>query len=101
MNDPVPPEAVTEAEPVDPPKQRTGDEVAVTVIAGGCVMETVAVAEHPFTSVTVTVYGPAVSGVPVVPVPPEGAHAYEYGPVPPVASTVAEPLLPPKQDTLV
>jgi hypothetical protein len=41
------------------------------------------------------------SGVPVVPVPPVGAHAYVYGPVPPEAATVAEPLLPPKQETLV
>jgi hypothetical protein len=89
----------TDAVPVAPPLHNTGVATAVDVNAGGCVMVTVAVVEQPFTSVTVTVYGPAVNGVPVGPVPPPGDHAYEYGPVPPEAATVADPLLPPKQET--
>jgi hypothetical protein len=51
----VPPEATTAAEPVLPPKQSTGDEVAVAVSAVGCVTTVVAVAVQPFASVTVTV----------------------------------------------
>jgi hypothetical protein len=39
--------------------------------------------------------------VPVDPVPPDGDHAYVYGPVPPATDTVADPLLPPKQETFV
>ena len=35
------------------------------------------------------------------PVPPLGAHEYVYPGVPPVADTVAEPLLPPWQETFV
>jgi hypothetical protein len=35
----------------------------------------------------------------VDPVPPEGAHEYVYGDVPPPATTVAEPVLPPLQRT--
>lgn len=65
--------------------------------AGGSVNVTDAVVMQPFASVTVTVYDPAISAVAVAPVPPAGAHEYEYGAVPPEAVTVAEPLLPPKQ----
>jgi hypothetical protein len=71
----------------------------VFVIAGGCVMVTVALATQEFASVTVTVYDPATSAVPVAPVPPLGDHAYVYGEVPPAGVTVALPLLPPKQVT--
>jgi hypothetical protein len=35
----------------------------------------------------------------VAPVPPEGAHEYVYGPVPPAPAAVAEPLFPPLQAT--
>lgn len=73
-------------------------------MAGGCVMIAVAVATHPFASVTVTTNVPAVSPVAVaVPCPPPGAgaHTYVNGPVPPLIATVADPLLPPKQLTLV
>jgi len=44
---------------------------------------------------------PAVSEVPVAPVPPVGVHAYVYGLVPPATETVADPLFPPKHDTFV
>jgi hypothetical protein len=65
------------------------------------VIVVVAVTEHPFASVTVTVYVPAGRPVVVTPVPPEGAQVYVYAPVPPPGVTVAEPLFPPKQETLV
>lgn len=52
----------------------------------------VAVVMQPFASVTVTVYEPASKAEAVVPVPPLGAHEYEYGAVPPEAVTVAVPL---------
>jgi hypothetical protein len=71
----VPPEAVTAAEPVLPPKQSTGDEVAVAVSAVGCVTVVIAVAVHPFASVTVTVYVPAVSELALALVPPVGVQA--------------------------
>jgi hypothetical protein len=41
------------------------------------------------------------SPVAVEPVPPLGVHAYVIGAVPPTTTTVAEPLLPPKQETFV
>ena len=56
-NAPVPPEAVTVAEPVDPPKQFTlvcAVIEAETAVAGS-VMVAVAVVVQPFASVTVTV----------------------------------------------
>ena len=40
-------------------------------------------------------YAPAANPVAVAAVPPDGDHEYVYGEVPPVADTVAEPLLPP------
>ena len=46
------------------------------------------------------VYVPAHNPLAVAPVPPEGAHAYVYVPVPPEATTVALPLHAPKQVTL-
>ena len=47
---------------------------------------------HPFASVMVHVNVPAHKEAAVAPVPPEGAHEYEYGAVPPEATTVALPL---------
>jgi hypothetical protein len=49
----------------------------------------------------VQVYVPAQSPVAVAPVPPEGAHAYVYTPVPPEAVTDATPVHPPLHNTLV
>jgi hypothetical protein len=54
---------------------------------------------HPLFVVTVTVYVPAAKEEAVAAVPPEGAHEYVYGVVPPVGVTVAEPLAPAKQET--
>ena len=42
---------------------------------------------------------PAVNAVAEEPLPPEGAHEYVYGAVPPEATTAAVPVLPPKQST--
>ena len=64
-------------------------------------MVILAVAVHPFASVTVIVYVPAENPVPVALVPPIGVHAYVYGLVPPPPVTVALPLLPPLHNTLV
>jgi hypothetical protein len=66
---------VTVALPVFPPKQSTGEEVADAASTGGSVIVTDAVVVHPFASVTVTVYDPAINPVAVAPVPPVGAHA--------------------------
>ena len=52
---PAPPVVDTDAVPVAPPLHTTGVATAVEVKAGGCVMVTVAVVEHPLASVTVTV----------------------------------------------
>jgi hypothetical protein len=64
-------------------------------------MVAVVVTEHPFASVTVTVYVPFANPEAVVPVPPDGFQLYVNPPTPPPGVTVAEPLLPPKQETLV
>ena len=64
----------------------------VNVSAGGCVMVNVFVIEHPAGELIVHVYVPAQRPLAVAPVPPEGVHAYVYVPVPPEATTVADPL---------
>jgi len=46
--------------------------VSVVVRGGGCVMVTLLVFEHPFTSFTVIVYVPAHRPVAVALLPPEG-----------------------------
>ncbi len=61
---------------------------------------TVADAVHPFESVTITLYVPAARLLAVAPVwEGELFHKYVYGPVPPPAVTVAEPVLAPLQNT--
>ena len=57
---------------------------------------TEAVAEQPFLSDTVTVYVAALRPVAFKFDPPEGDHEYVYGVIPPVAVTVALPLLLPQ-----
>jgi hypothetical protein len=64
-------------------------------------MTAVAVIVQPLKSVVVTVYVPAVNPEAVSPVPPEGAHEYVYGEVPPFAVTVAVAVEPPKHVTSV
>src|SRR5688572_24238563 len=60
------------------------------------------VAVHPAgPEVTLTVYVPARNPVAEAPVPPDGAHAYVYVPVPPVAVTLALPVVAPKHRMFV
>ena len=59
-----------------------------------------AVAVHPLISLTVTEYVPAPTPL-IVDVVAVVLHAYVYGEVPPLAVTVAAPVLPPKHNTLV
>jgi hypothetical protein len=82
-----------------PPKQDTGVAVAEAVTAVGCVTTAVADEVHPFASITVTVYVPAVRPVAVAVVWLLIDHRYVIGAVPPVAVAVALPLLPPAQET--
>ena len=71
----MPPDGLTLAAPVVPPKQATLVWEALPVeIAVGWVMVTDLVAVLLFASVIVTVYEPAVNPVAVAEVPPEGAH---------------------------
>lgn len=79
--------------------QVEGVVVELAVNAGGCVIVNVFVIEHPAGELIVHVYVPAQRPVAVAPVPPEGVHEYVYVPVPPEATTVAEPLHPPLQLT--
>ena len=67
----------------------------------GSVMVTSSVSVHPFASVAVTVYVPAVRPVAVAEVPPPPDHAYVIVPVPPDPDAVAAPSLSPLQLTLV
>jgi hypothetical protein len=67
-------------------------EVAEAVSAVGCVMLNVCESVQPAGDETVHVYVPAQSADAVAPVPPDGAQAYVYVPVPPPATTVADPL---------
>lgn len=55
-------------------------------------MLNVRVVVHPLASVTVHVYVFAHNALAVEPVPPDGAHEYVYGAVPPLGVTVAEPV---------
>jgi len=64
-------------------------------------MEITCVVVQPCASVIVQVYVFALSPLAEEPVPPDGAHAYVYGPVPPEAVTEAVPFAPPLQETFV
>lgn len=75
-------------------------EVAVATIAVGWVMVKVRVAVHALASVTVTVWFPAAKPVLLAEVPPPD-QLYVYGLVPPEGLTLAAPVVPPKQATLV
>ena len=99
---PAPPPAVTVAEPFVPPKQETFVVAVIfAVTCVGCEIVVVAVCVHPPASVTSTVYVPTPNPVAVAPVPPEGVQLYVYPPEPPLAVTVADPFVPPKQETFV
>jgi len=69
--------------------------------AAGSEIVKICVAVQELESVTVTVYVPAANPVAVAAVPPEGDQEYVYEPVPPLTLTVAEPLVPPLQETLI
>ena len=102
MYGPVPPPAVTVADPLFPPLHNTLTcDAAASVSAGGDVIVNDCVAVQPPAPVTVHVYVPAHSPEAVDPVPPDGAHAYVNGPVPEVMVTDADPLQPPLQEILV
>jgi len=90
---PVPPATETVAEPLLPPKHETFVEAVIVAVAPAAfVTLTVLVIVQPFASVTVTVYIADVNPVAVAAVPPDGAHEYVYGPVPPEGDTDADPL---------
>ncbi len=55
MYSPVPPDAVTEVEPLLPPLQATSVWEVVAVIAAGCVIVKLLVMEHKLASEMVTV----------------------------------------------
>ncbi len=94
---PVPPLAVTEDEPFEPPLQVTLVPVQVATIAVGCVMFKDKVAVHPLLSVTVQVHIPKVNPVTETvpsPVGLPGVQLYVYGANPPVAAfTLAAPFV--------
>jgi hypothetical protein len=76
----------------------------VNVYAGmlnafGWVIVTAAVTLVPQLSLSVTVYTPDVNPLALAPEPPDGAHAYVYAVVPPLAVTLAAPPLPALQLT--
>jgi hypothetical protein len=82
--------------------QVAGVAEVVAASAGGWVMLNICVAVHPAgPDVTVTVYVPAQRFVALALVPPDGAHAYVYVPVPPVAATDAVPVHAPLHRTFV
>jgi hypothetical protein len=101
---PAPPLATTVADPFAPPEQETFVCEPVVPMADGCVMLNVPVDEHAFASVTVTVHVPAVSPVTLFVPSPAGLPGVQSSvsvPVPPLAVTLAEPLLPPLHETFV
>jgi len=71
----------------------------LAVMAVGSVIVAVAVALHPLLSVTVQVYVPGASEDAVAAAPPEGAHVYRNGLLPPVGAAVADPSSAPLQET--
>ena len=99
---PAPPEPFTVAEPVFVPKQLTL-ACDTTIIDGPpeVVIFATAVTVHPFASVTVTVLPPAAKFETPAVVPPLGVHEYVYAVVPPLAVTVAPPVLAPQPAAVV
>jgi hypothetical protein len=76
VKEPEPPDATTEAEPLQAPLQLTFTCDCVVVIAGGCVIVKEELMEHPAGLEIVQVYVPAQRPVAVaVPCPPPGAGA--------------------------
>lgn len=100
----VPPIPATVALPVAMPKQPTlvCAETLLANVALGCVIVTVRFVVQPLASDTVQIHVPAVKLFAVA-VFCTGVvfQLWTYGVVPPVTATVALPVLPPKQPTLV
>jgi hypothetical protein len=84
---------------LEPPLQVTSvSDVIVAMMPVGSVSSTLVTAVQPFASVTVTKYVPAVRPEAVAPVwAGDVLQLYVYGAVPPLAVTVAAPLMPPSQ----
>ena len=95
----LPPKTVNVAEPFDNPQDAVVFKVADNGL--GSIMFTVRVEAHKFASFTKQVYELADKLLAVADVPPEGDQLYVKAPVPLLAEIVTEPLLPPKQLTLV
>ena len=104
MYAPVPPVALTVADPLAPPLQLTlvcAPALATSGLAGWLIVNDLVV-WHALLSVTVTVYVPADNPVAVAVVCIGVVfQEYEYVGVPPVGATVAVPLAPPLQETSV
>ena len=98
---PVPPDPDAVAVPSAAPLQPALVEEMLTATAVGSAMVTSSVSVHPFASVAVTVYVPAVSPEAVAEDPPPPDQAYVIVPVPPDPDAVADPSLPPLQLTSV
>ena len=97
----VPPLTVSVTEPLLPPLQLTF-VVAVVALSDaiGWVIVAALIVEHPFISVIVTLYVPAIKLFIFCVVEPP-VQLYAYGVVPPLTVSVTAPLLPPLQLTLV
>ena len=97
----VPPAETDVTCPSLPPLQITFATVLADIVStAGCVIVMLAVPVQPWLSFTFTVYVPATNPLTVDRVPPEGVHAYVYGPTPPLTVEKPFPLLPPLHSTL-
>jgi hypothetical protein len=70
----APPEAVAKTLPLHAPLQVMFVSLNTRLIAGGCLIVSVAVLVHPSESLQVIVYTPAGNPFAVLPVPPDGDH---------------------------
>jgi branched-subunit amino acid ABC-type transport system permease component len=90
----VPPAGVITTDPVEAPKHNTLTWLVSVALnaAAGWVIVALTVVVQPLLSVTVKVYGPAVS--------PVWAGVMTYGAVPPAGVITTDPVDPPKHNTL-
>ena len=88
----MPPLTFTVAFPFVPPLQATvvvDSKLTFIPVVEGTIVVPILV--HPFASVTVMEYAPALKLVAIGFVSPEGVHKYVNAPIPPLAITVAPP----------
>jgi predicted RNA methylase len=98
---PVPLDATEVAEPVEAPLHNTLVVEGIEIVSGvGCVIVAVVDVVHPFASVAVTVYVPAVRLL-IVEVADPVFQRYEYPAVPFDATEVAEPVEAPLHKTFI